>query len=100
LEPYWPPQIWLLWDRYRNVPFPFERLEVPSIEMTMNWNLYQLFAYMQSWSAVKLGIGEIGRGFWEDAYHAVRSEWGDPRKKKTVDMDFCMLAGRNVTNSI
>jgi SAM-dependent methyltransferase len=100
LEPYWPSQVKLLWDHYRSIPFPFERLEVPSFEMTVKWDLNQLFAYIQSWSAVRLCLGDLGRGFLEDAYHAIQAQWGEPKTKKKIDMDFCMLLGRNVTDKI
>lgn len=95
LEPYWAPQNKLLWDYYRNIPFPFERLATPEIEMKMIWNLNQLFAYLHSWSATRHCIEKTGSAFMSDAYKVVKSKWGQAGKKKIIEMDFCMIVGRN-----
>ncbi len=98
IEPYWAPQIKLLLDHYQDVPFPFVRLETPEIRMIMSWDLNQLFAYLQSWSATRLCKEERGNDFLLEAYQAVRSEWGNENKKKAVEMEFFMLVGRNDNN--
>ena len=95
LEPYWAPQNKLLWDHYRNIPFPFDRLAVPEIEMKMLWDLDQLFDYLHSWSATRLCIDKIGGAFISDAYEAVYSEWGDAGLRKEIVMDFCLIVGRH-----
>jgi SAM-dependent methyltransferase len=97
IAPYWAPQNKLLWDHYENIQFPFERLCPPRIEMNMEWNLEQLFSYLESWSAVRLCVEENGRQFFENAYDSVESLWGGTSAKKAVEMDFCMLVGRNET---
>ena len=95
IDPYWAPQVKLLWDHYRDVPFPFVDLETPEIQMRMNWDLTQLFAYLQSWSAIRLCVENQGYNILLDAYETVKSEWGDASKKKGVEMEFVMLVGRN-----
>ena len=54
IHSYWAPQAQLLWNHYRDVSFPFQRENTPDIEMSMEWNLNELFAYMRSWSATRL----------------------------------------------
>jgi ubiquinone/menaquinone biosynthesis C-methylase UbiE len=39
LQPYWAEQNKLLWDHYRGVPFPFQQIESPKVEMVVNWKL-------------------------------------------------------------
>ena len=97
LEPYWAPQNKLLWDHYREVPFPFVRIETPNIQMHMEWDLNQLFAYLRSWSAARLCIEDKGPMFFVNAFETVKTEWGDADKKKKLEMDFCLLVGRNQT---
>jgi hypothetical protein len=63
--------------------------------MRMNWDLTQLFAYLQSWSAIRLCVEDHGDNFLLDAYDSVRSEWGNVNKKKGVEMEFILLVGRN-----
>ena len=95
LKPYWAPQNRLLWNRYRDVPFPFEQLPAPAIEMKTDMNLEQLFAYLRSWSATRLCMEQNGEQFLLDAYDAVAKVWGDKKLTKQVNMNFCMLIGRN-----
>lgn len=97
IKPYWAPQNKLLWNNYREVPFPFERLDAPQIEMKMNWSINELFAYLQSWSAVRLCIEKNGSAFIDDAFDAIKIEWVEESQNKTVKMDFCLLVGRNET---
>ena len=40
-------------EKYRTIPFPFKEINTPNFKMKTNWNMYQLFNYMQTWSAVK-----------------------------------------------
>lgn len=95
IEPYWAQQNKLLWDHYRDVPFPFVQLESPKIQMIVKWDLNQLFAYLQSWSAIRLCMEDRGETFFLDAFDAVGTEWGDASKKKSVEMEFLLLVGRN-----
>ena len=95
LKPYWAPQNRLLWNQYRDVPFPFERLPTPAIEMKTDMNLEQLFAYLRSWSATRLCIEQNGDRFLLDAYDAVANVWGNKNLIKQVNMNFCILVGRN-----
>ncbi len=97
LEPYWAPQNKLLWDNYRHVPFPFERLSPPKIEMKMDWDLNRLLAYLMSWSAVQAYMEDKGSEQIEATFMAVKSAWSDECTIKTVEMDFCMLVGRNTS---
>lgn len=53
LQPYWPPQVRYVKDGYRELPFPFARIEPPqSFACKTNWNLDELVAHMRTWSAV------------------------------------------------
>ena len=95
IKPYWAVQNKLLWDYYCDVPFPFLKIEPPKIEMIMEWDLNQLFAYLQSWSATRQCIENKGQTFILNSYNAVNSEWGEVNKKKKIKMDFSMIVGRN-----
>lgn len=97
IAPYWEVQNELLWNRYRDVTFPFELIETPGFEMKMRWNLEQLFAYLHTWSATKRCIDARGEDFFREAHSRVLSVWGDPSGRKDVAMDFCCVVGRNVT---
>ena len=95
VRPYWAPQNSLLWNQYRDVPFPFERLDIPAFELVLQWDLKALFGYIHSWSATRRCMEAQGEQFFWDAYEHVASLWGDTSTKRIVRMELFILAGRN-----
>ena len=95
IAPYWPPRKKLLHDGYRDVPFPFERIEPPPMEMHADWSFDQLMAFVRSWSGVQRCIAAEGDRFFSGATAALRSAWGDPDDPKRCGMDLYILAGVN-----
>jgi ubiquinone/menaquinone biosynthesis C-methylase UbiE len=79
LGPYWPAERQLIEDGYRTVPFPFDEVEAPPLELTARWTLAQLAGYMRSWSATAqyraahdgrdpiAAFEAEARGVWPDA---------------------------------
>lgn len=95
LKPYWARENSLAWGGYKDVPFPFEPLEVPKIPMRFEWDLFQMMAYVHTWSAVRRWMNETGNEFFERAGEELTTVWGDPAEKKTVSMRFHVIAGRH-----
>ena len=95
IEAWWAPQNKLLWDHYQNIPFPFEPLDSPEINLSVEWDLDQLFAFLHSWSATRQRMEEKGTAFFLEAFDSVKALWGDRGKKRKVDLDFCILVGRH-----
>ena len=95
IDPYWAAQNQLLWDHYRNVPFPLTRLDPPQITMTMAWELNALFAYLRSWSAVRRAIAAQGDEFLQKTFEAVSSVWGWAGLKRKIQMEFVIIVGKN-----
>ncbi|HET7552317.1 MAG TPA: class I SAM-dependent methyltransferase [Gemmatimonadaceae bacterium] len=95
IAPYWPPRKKLLHDGYRDVPFPFERIEPPPIEMHADWSFDRLMAFVRSWSGVQRCIAAQGEEFFTAAAAALRSVWGDPGGVRRCRMDLYILAGRH-----
>ena len=93
IKPYWATQNKLLWDGYGDVPFPLERLEVPPVELTMQWSIEQLFAYLHSWSATRRCMERQGSDFFESSFKTVSNLWGS-RAERQVSMGFIAVAGR------
>ena len=95
IQPYWPDRNRLLWDHYRDVPFPFEKMSTPNIPLVMVWTLDELFAYLLSWSPTQRCIADQGDGFLRVVYQEMNQVWGDPNTKQAIEMDFCLVVGRN-----
>lgn len=95
IRPYWAPRNKLLWDGYKDVPFPLDPLDVPDIALTMDWSAEQFLAYLHSWSATRRCMEATGSEFFETTCRAVADAWGDGIERP-VAMDFVFIAGRNV----
>jgi SAM-dependent methyltransferase len=48
---WWPPERMFVENGYRDLAFPFERIEAPAFHMETSWTLSQVTAYLRSWSA-------------------------------------------------
>ena len=52
LGPFWPPERRHVAAGYQDLPFPFEEITAPAMEMTAEWNLEQVMGYLGTFSAV------------------------------------------------
>ncbi|MCP4139858.1 MAG: class I SAM-dependent methyltransferase [Chloroflexi bacterium] len=96
IKPYWAKQNQILWNKYRDIPFPFEKIDAPEFEMKMDWNLDQLFSCLQTWSSVRQYLQKDGdEELLMRSYERLQSVWGDAKEKKSIQMDFVVLVGRN-----
>lgn len=81
-------------DRYRQLPFPFARIDAPDFEMCEHWALPHYLAYLRSWSASQRYHARTG----EDAVTALQADfitaWGDPAQRRAVRWPLLVLAGR------
>ena len=94
IEPYWLPNLRLLWHRYRSIDFPFEEVTEPRLAMYLSWNLAQLLSYCRTWSATRSKIAAEGERFLTDAHDALAEAWGDPDQRHTVVMPITARLGR------
>lgn len=95
IKPFWSPRNQLAWGGYRTVDIPFPPIATPRIDLSFDWNLEQLLAYLHTWSAVRACIRERGGAFFEQAAQALADCWGEPSLPRAVRMDFYLRAGRN-----
>ncbi len=91
---YWPAQNRLLWNAYADVPLPFERVAAPAFEIRVSWNFPQWFAYVQTWSAMRRCVADLGPDFLAAAERALLPLWGAPQTKRAVVMPLHVLAAR------
>jgi SAM-dependent methyltransferase len=93
IEPYWPPQNQLIMRGYRDLPFPFERIEMPPMSIEIRWTLDQYVDYMGTWTATRRLI-EKEPGFLDNARTELRKAWSGP-ELRTVTMPLVVLCGRH-----
>lgn len=92
--PYWPPERLLVEDGYRGLPFPFQEIEAPVFEMTCRWQLEDVLAYLQSWSAVQRYMAATGTDPLIELTPALRHAWGESGPLQ-VSWPLALRLGRN-----
>ena len=94
IGPYWPPERHHVETGYRELEFPFTRIEAPPFKLQQQWTLPQLLGYFRSWSATARYKAANGN----DPVDALQAEllplWGDPDRTHAVHWPLSLLAGR------
>lgn len=92
IDPYWSAQNRILHNRYRDIAFPFRKLNLPEIKMAVQWNLNQLLAYLETWSAVKLYREKEQKNIIEELRPLLLQKW-DSNENREISMDFFYYMG-------
>ena len=100
VEAYWPDGAEVAWSGYRDVELPLLPVEAPELPMVCDWSLLELAAYLGSWSALRYYSERHGGGLLERALEQVEPLWGDPARRRAVNMDFAVRAWRNAASVI
>ncbi len=95
VEPYWTPQHSLLWNRYRNIDFPFRKIESPVFKMNMLLSIDELFNLIHTTSAARRYMDDHGDDFFREAYTAVSEIWGSLIQKRKIAFSLIFYAGRS-----
>jgi SAM-dependent methyltransferase len=91
LAGFWPERIHYVHDRYATLPFPFDELAVPPLAMTAEWNLAELLAFLDTWSASQRFLRERGTRAIDEIAPELAEAWGDPTVRRELR---CPLFGR------
>lgn len=81
LKEYWPAERSLVEDGYKDIDFPLTELTVPAFNMSLDWSLIQLVAYLSTWSAVNEYILKNGNDPVDIIYPELLNLWGNPQKR-------------------
>jgi SAM-dependent methyltransferase len=93
IENDWPPQNQLIIDGYRDLPFPFERIDFPAMEIRVVWTLDQYADYIGTWSATRRLL-EREPGFLDAVRAALARAWPG-KEARVVTMPLVVLCGRH-----
>ena len=93
IGPYWAPQNALVWNGYRDMPFPFKRVTTPKLSMRVWWTFPQMLAFVHTWSAMRRCITHRGPASFERAAAELLPLWGKPDQAREVAMPLHVLAG-------
>jgi SAM-dependent methyltransferase len=82
---YWPPERGLIESGYREIHFPFDRIDTPDFTMMHDWDLNQLFGYLGTWSAVKRFEKAEGDNPLDHLLELLLPLWGHPARRRCIN---------------
>jgi SAM-dependent methyltransferase len=91
---YWPERIEYVEQRYRTLPFPFDELSPPELEMQAGWQLEQLAGFLGSWSATQRYQAERGQHPLDLIWSELEQAWGAPQQPRRVRWPLYLRVGR------
>ncbi|MEO5567606.1 MAG: class I SAM-dependent methyltransferase [Gemmatimonadaceae bacterium] len=77
LDPWWPPERKHIETEYRDLDFPFDRIEAPAFDMQAFWTADQLIGYVRTWSAVRAMESANGPMATERFAESIHNAWGN-----------------------
>ncbi|HEY6930854.1 MAG TPA: class I SAM-dependent methyltransferase [Thermoanaerobaculia bacterium] len=91
--PYWPPERRMVEEGYRTLPFPFQEIPTPDLEIRTSWSLSDLIGYVETWSALRGLEKAQGRRAIEKFYEDLAGMWGLPSERRSVRWPLAIRAG-------
>ncbi len=92
--PFWPAERHHVETGYRELDFPFDRIDTPEFSMAQAWSLPQLLGYFRSWSATARYRAANGDDPVELLEQQLLPLWGDPAQTRAVRWPLSVIAGR------
>jgi SAM-dependent methyltransferase len=93
--PYWPKERKLVDDGYASIPFSFDELTPPEINIKLTWSLDDLLGYLRTWSPTRIFMERHGYDPVVGIEGALREAWGAPSdEEKEVLWPVKMRVGR------
>jgi SAM-dependent methyltransferase len=94
LGTYWPPERRHVEAGYRSLPFPFEPIEAPSLEIRAHWALADLVGYVGTWSAVRALVRAQGQATLVAFHQELGRAWGRESTSRAVRWRLALRVGR------
>lgn len=94
LGPYWPPERRHVETNYGSLPFPFDEIEAPPLEIRVDWALADVLGFVETWSATRAIRQAQGPAPLEAFRREMAQAWGPPRAVRTVRWPLALRVGR------
>ena len=92
-DAYWPPERKHVETAYRDLDFPFSRIELPAFRLEVRWDLEHYAGYLKSWSATQNYIKQNGKNPLELVGDDLLKAWGDQAEVRDVRWPITTLVG-------
>src|SRR2546428_3243089 len=94
LGPYWPPERRYVDDGYRSLPFPFEEITAPPLEIRAEWTLANFVGYVETVSAVRALERALGPAPLAEFRRELAGAWGPEGTARPVRWPLALRVGR------
>ncbi len=84
LGPFWSPRMRWVEEGYVSLPFPFDEIDAPELQMEARWRLNELVGFLASWSATRPYQETNGRHPLGEIYAQLKEAWGHPLRTRRV----------------
>ncbi|PEN11228.1 SAM-dependent methyltransferase [Longibacter salinarum] len=92
--PYWPPERRHIETGYQSLPFPFDEIEAPEVELRMDWTLAETVGYLRTWSASQRYRAEREADPIAEIEEDLRRAWGEADRVRTLRWPAPLRIGR------
>lgn len=94
LGPYWPAERRYVDDEYRTIPFPFERVATPRLELSDRWDRSRVLGYTRTWSATVRYQQHHGRDPVRQLEDQLEKLWPIESEARTIVWPLIIIGGR------
>ncbi len=92
LKGFWRENNQHVWNGYKNIVMPFQRIATPKVEMKVDWSIDDFIGYCGTWSAVQLYKEQHHRDPTVELREKLVAHWGAQRRSLGWKLGF--IAGR------
>ena len=90
---YWPPGRRHIENKYRNIAFPFKKIEPPKFTIELLWNRNNLINYLNTWSSVQNYKDKNNSNPIDIILDDLKSVWNNGEQMKKITWDITLLIG-------
>jgi len=94
LRSYWPPERRYVDDGYRTIPFPFERVAAPRLELRDRWDRARVLGYARTWSATVRYQQQHESDPVQRLEHALETLWPNESEARVIVWPLIVIAGK------
>lgn len=81
---YWDAERKYVDDEYKNIPFPFGKIDAPQFFIEKYWSLQELEGYLNTWSALQKYLNANEPNPVPGIIRSIQPFWGREEKKKII----------------